>query len=170
MENISWVVNPIVWVTAAVAVVGGLIKFGMWAGAVNSDRRRYDDLLIYIRDRIDTILDRLPNPLIERASPLRLTQLGKEISNKAHALAWANRNLEQAKQRTDGKSPYEIQEHCFDEAKPENLTGEERNAVEAAAFDHGLKVSEILDVFAIELRDLLLTPNQVEDLPSPTRQ
>ena len=123
-----------------------------------------------VRPRRGYLLRQGIGVLIERASTLRLTELGKDISSKANATAWAKRNLAQAKQRTGGNSPYAIQEYCFEQAKPENLTGDEKNAVEAAAFDHGLKVSEILDVFAIELRGLLLTPNQVEDFPSPTRQ
>lgn len=146
-------------------LLGSVYAFGRWQGGVNSDLAKFNEFMGYVRGRIDDIFDRLPNPLTGSTSPLSLTDLGKQISNEIGAAQWAARNLADAKQGTKGKTPCEVQQYCFDLAKLENLSGEEKRKVEDAAFKQGLTVSQILDVLGIELRDLLLTPNQLGDLP-----
>ena len=157
--------NTFAMVTAILAASSALVGIGVWIGSVNSDRKNFREFMTHVRKRIDDIFDRLPNPLTNSSSPLSLTEMGREISVEIDARQWAARNLHDAKKATANKSPYETQQDCFDRAKMENLSGEEKRKVEDAAFNRGLTVSQILDVLAIELRDMLLSPNQLDNLP-----
>jgi len=158
--NISMV--EAVFILAGTGLVVLLI---IWYANVNSDRKTFKEFIAKIDKKLDDIFDRLPNRLVESTSPQRLTDLGMKISQEIDAAHWASRNLGNAIQATKGKSPYGVQQYCFDLAKLENLSSEEKRKVENSAFDQGVTVSEILDVLAIELRDLLLTQNQVDGLP-----
>ena len=55
-------------------------KFGKWQEEVDTDRKAFKDFMKEIRQDIKKILERLPQRTIESTSPLRLTDLGKKIS------------------------------------------------------------------------------------------
>ena len=78
---------------AAVAVVGLLItaaglifKSGKWKGEVDSDRRAFKEFMNNIEKKIEDILERLPpRKVVTQASPLQLTDFGKEIAEEIEA-------------------------------------------------------------------------------------
>ena len=57
----------------------------------------------------------------------------------------------------EGKTPYEIQEKCFDYVRHEYRPPDEvETRIKTCAYDHGIKRGQVLDVLAVELRDKLL--------------
>ncbi len=169
----EWVesVNPLWFVfafTVLAAMLTGVWKVARWSQEVDSDRESFKEFMSHVRSQIDQILERLRGvtPVAERASPFRLNELGQKVSDSANAKDWASRHLEEAKQTVEGRPPFEVQKFCFEFASEQNLTGEEKQIIQQVAFDNGLNLSHMMDVLGIELRDMLLSPKQVDELSS----
>ena len=56
----------------------------------------------------------------------------------------------------ENKSPYEIQEFCFQYAKELDPTPEQKLALDKTAYENGVETSTVRRVLAIVLRDKLL--------------
>ena len=67
-----------------------------------------------------------------------------------------------------GKSPYEIQSQCFDFVEEAELGQSMRKAVLDCAYENGISEDQVLDVLAIELRDIVLslTGHRPDDIPN----
>jgi len=141
----EWVesMNPLWFVfafTVLVAVLTGVWKVARWSQRVDADRDSFKEFMSHVRSQIDEILERLQGvtPVAERASQIRLNELGQKVSDSAKARDWASRNLEEAKRRVEGRPPFEVQKFCFEFASEQNLTGEEKQVIQQVAFDNGL--------------------------------
>ena len=156
----EWLANPVAWVAALSAlslVVGGAFAFGTWKGKVDSDRASFKEFMNEVRDDIKEILGRLPSPTVTDASPLQLTDCGKSISERLGAADLAQGLAPLLQAQVEGKTPYEIQETCFDYVRHEYEPPEDvETRVKTCAYDHGIKRGQVLDVLAVELRDKLL--------------
>ena len=66
-----------------------------------------------------------------------------------------------------GKSSYEIQSQCFDFVDQAELEQSMRQAVLDCAYENGISEDQVLDVLAIELRDIVLslTGHHPDDIP-----
>ena len=159
----DWIANnPPLAVIAIIAVATVLIKFGVWVGAINRDRSAFREFMQEVKDDIKQILLRLPPPVATSASPLQLTEYGESISRAIEADALALDLARSLIGSMQGKSPYEIQEACFEHTKERsNLAPDKRAAMETYAFDNGLDLNVVLKVVAIELRDVILQQLQV---------
>ena len=154
--------HPVV-VLAGVALA---VRLCVWYGAVNSDRDAFNKFMEEVRadikkigDRIDKIFDRLPVRAVAGSSPLKLTDLGKRISETVDASGLAEKLASRLSGEVEGKSPYGIQEFCGDYVKKEkaNLFDvDQANVLEMCAYEEGIKVDQVYDVIAIELRDKLI--------------
>lgn len=170
MTTFSWI-TPAVYLIAigvvggAVAIVWFLVNHSRWRGSVDTDRTNFTKFVEEIRERIEQIQQQIgqifnhlaANSLITSGSPLTLTDLGRKISARLDAKAWAKKHAAQVD--TTGMNAYRIQEFCFAYVKDEDrqpFSDDEREAIQDAAFEHGQKTKQIVDVFAIELRDKLL--------------
>ena len=112
-----------------------------------------------VRDNVNKILGRLGSDTVAGTSPLRLTEKGQRISARLNAAALAKEIAPRLEARVAGKQPYEIQEICFEYARREYVPSPEVQAlIMQCAFDNGIDRDQVLDVLAIELRDLLLPP------------
>lgn len=154
----QWLVNPLVWI-GLVALVFGI---GRWVGNVNSDRKSFKEFMNEVRDDIKKILDRLPPPLpVTAGSPLTLTDLGRQISQRLSAGALADDLVPVLRERTKGKDPYEIQELCFAYVRDGYEPPQELEVlIRRCAYENALKREQVLDVLAaVELRDRLLPPD-----------
>ena len=139
-------------------VVGGAFAFGTWKGKVDSDRASFKEFMNEVRDDIKEMLGRLPSPTVTDASPLQLTDCGKSISERLGAADLAQGLAPLLQAQIEGKTPYEIQERCFDYVRHEYEPPEDvETRVKTCAYDHGIKRGQVLDVLAVELRDKLLT-------------
>ena len=90
------------------------------------------------------------------ASPLVLTDLGKEVSVALGAEEWAGKLagtlVEQA-----GERDYEIQDFAFEYVEGADFTDVQQGRIRQVAYQHGLNEYSVRRVLAIELRDRLLT-------------
>lgn len=145
--------------TGAGAVVGlavVLLKVGAWKGRMDEHRDTVVAFMTEIRADIKKVLGLL-SPTIDAQSPMRLNDLGRKITEAVDAPAWAKRTAADLRERVEGKSPYDIQQFCFDYVNNEFRPDAEQDAViKDCAFKNGVPVSGVLDVLAIELRDVLL--------------
>ena len=64
-----------------------------------------------------------------------------------------------------GKSPYEVRQLCFRWVTVDKLTNDQKALVQDTAYSHGLTLTQVMEVLAIEVRDRLLTQEQQESLP-----
>ena len=157
-------INPLTILIATIAVITIIAKLAMWAEKVNQARTDFDDhkktlgeFMSEIRDDIKNILTRLPPVAVVGGSPLRLTDLGRSISDTLKAAEWAARIACDVKDRIDGKQPYEIQEICFEYVTNEfQPTVEQEAQMKACAYENGVETKQVFDVIAVELRDRLL--------------
>ena len=156
----EWLASPVAWVAALSLlsmVAGAAFAFGTWKGKVDSDRASFKEFMKEVRDDIKEILGRLPSPTVTDASPLQLTDCGKSISERLGAADLARNLAPLLRTQVEGKTPYEIQERCFDYVRHEYEPPEEvETRVKTCAYDHGIKRGQVLDVLAVELRDKLL--------------
>jgi len=152
-----WLSTPAI-VLATLAIIGAAVQAGKWIGNVNADRKSFRDFMQEIRDDIKAILQRLPAATITRSSPIRLTDLGREISKTIQAKKWAATVSEALANEAAGKSAYEIQalakKHCENDLQ---MTPEETSLCQTAAFDYGVTLEQVKGVLGIEVRDILLT-------------
>ena len=144
-------------IAGASVVVGIIFAAGQWKGRVDSDRDIFRSTLKEIRDDIKRVFQLLPRETIGGSSPLRLTELGRSISQTLNASQWAEDASRRLADRAEGQSPYDIQVMAFDyvekEFKPD---GDMESQIKRCAYDNGLRRKQVLDVLAIELRDALL--------------
>ena len=81
---------------------------------------------------------------------------------------WAKQTAKQLVGTVQGKSPYEIQSQCFDFVEEAELGQSMRKAVLDCAYENGISEDQVLDVLAIELRDIVLslTGHRPDDIPN----
>ncbi|MCY4610265.1 MAG: hypothetical protein OXC38_00900 [Gammaproteobacteria bacterium] len=154
-----------------IAVISGLCAFFQWKGAVNTDRTNFKAFMEKIDKKIDEIFSRLPPRTTGGQSPIRLTEMGEEISGELNAKAWAKKTAPEIVEKVKGKSEYEIQEECNRFARAIPLT-ETRSAIQAcdpsasgisasmmfrSAYQHGIEIEQVQDVLGVELRDAVLS-------------
>ena len=150
-------INPWMVVGGAVAVVSLIFFAGKWVGGIAEFKKHTMEFIAEIRDDIKKILERLPPVVVSGGSPLRLTDLGKSISQTVDAAAWAERIAPDLRSRVQGKQPYEIQEVCLNYIREEfKPTEEQDDKIKACASENGIDAQKVLDVLAVELRDNLL--------------
>lgn len=159
------------WLAAAATVAISLLSFtffiGRWVGRIN---QKVDDVnenlnttnttlnsfMKEVRNDIKTILGRLPPPTLGHNSPLRLTDLGREVSRELEATAWAQHLVVALQGELSGKPDYEVHEFCFDYVRDYQPAPEMDSQIKACAYEHGIDREAVLNVLAIELRDALL--------------
>ena len=121
-------------------------------------------------DRIETTLNRVNNTLnslslrfgtglTEGNSPIALNDKGRAISNKLKVGQWAKNEAQKLFEQYEGKSPYEIQQLCYSYVEPKDFdpTGISLSDMQEVAYMNAITVDMLKEVFAIELRDALLS-------------
>ena len=120
--------------------------------------------LAEVHRQIGEIFGRLPSEAVAGTSPLRLTELGKRVSEAVDGRELAVELAQGLLPQAEGKRPHQIARLCSDYVndtfKP---TAEQLDRFEAAAYEEGITRSEVFQVIAIELRDHLLA----HALPAP---
>ena len=166
-------------VIAGLGLIGAaaLVKLGMWIGGANKQvtavekhvegaekhMSAVERLLQEIREDIKRLL-RWSETAAAGGSPLRLTDLGRRISDMLDAPAWARETAPILRPRVEGEPPYEVHDACFafveDEFEPSD---EFHVTIRMCAYELGIDRAEVNTVLAITLRDELLEPS-----PSPS--
>ena len=145
-------------VLASIGAIATLIKIGEWKGKVDTDRDSFKNFMGEIRNKLDKLIFHLiPDTVVSSASPTRLTELGKSVSNMINATNLAEQLAVELEKEVVGKSPYEIQEFCNDyminkfEPSPDQII-----KFGNCAYEKGIQVESVSRVISIELRDKLL--------------
>ena len=157
-----------IWLIASLTVGGLLFRAGVWVGAVNTDRASFKAFTEAVRNDIrelqrdiKTLLRWQDSPTIASKSPLRLTKIGKKVSDTLNMPSMAETLVPILKSRVAGMSPYDIQEFCFDYIRDEHKpNAEDEKRIKDCAYDNGLDRDDVMDVLAIMLRDKLLEPQE----------
>ena len=156
----EWFTNPVVWIgiiSVMSVLIGAIFGIGRWVGTVNANQTSFKAFMTEVRDDIKQILTRLSPATVTSGSPLRLTDLGRAISQTLDASEWAEGIAQTLTERIKGKQPYEIQDFCLEyighEFKP---TAEQDAKIKACAYENGITSEKVRDVLAVELRDKLL--------------
>ena len=165
MNTTATVIATSIAVTVLLAFIGFVWSLGNWRGEVNSDRSNFKEFMSEFRDKLDDI-SRTVHLLLGASktvsaseSPLRLNDFGLKISEEFSAKAWAKAYAEadDVRQQVVDKSPYDVQEFCFDHVTEDILTKDELQKAKDIAYDNGTILSNVLRVLAFELRGRLLT-------------
>ena len=173
MITVEWW-HPVVVGTALLGVGLGI---GTWVHKVNSDRKSFREFMVEVRngfrdihDTLNDILWRISSASQERGGSLRLSDKGRVMSKSLRVREWASDTGPGLRSRVEGMNPYRVQEFCFDYAKEEfDPADEQEIKIKECAYENAVTRDEVLDVFAIELRDFLLkADNHREGSGSPT--
>ena len=177
-EN-AWVFTVVIGGLAIVIAIGTIIfKFAMWMQKINSDRDTlradsdtlradsdtFKDFMKEIREdikkiheKINKILGHIDKTTVSSGSPLHLTELGEKISGEIQARQWAEKTATEFTEKVRDKQPYEIQEICFEHVREKFKPDSDLDSkIGTAAYENGIKRDEVLNVLAIELRDVLM--------------
>lgn len=172
-------VPPWAWagiLTVALGFLSLVLALGKWMGSINEHKKQVTAFMDEVRDDIKKILGRLPPTTTTGSSPLALTDFGDEISKDLGAKGWAQRTADRLRDQITGKQDYEVQEFCFDYVTGDETKLEMGDLIRSCAYEHGIDQQGVLDVLAIELRDVLLAQkgsdrdkhkgSEATDLPS----
>lgn len=151
--------NPTIIFLTLSAIVG----IAYWAGSTHKSVKTLEGFMKEVRDDIKEILRKFPSLTVTRSSPLQLTDLGREISEKLKASDWANQTAPHLVASVVGKHPYEIQEFCLEyvASKESTISQEMNEKIKTCAFENGIGKDEVLKVLAVILRDVLLKDDDV---------
>ncbi|MCY3826306.1 MAG: hypothetical protein OXG10_02835 [Candidatus Dadabacteria bacterium] len=151
-------------IIAALGVLYGLglfiFKVGGWHNSVNTDRENFKEFMEEVRKDLKELIKKVSviSGTLDAKSPVELNKTGQTISKELNVPSWARETAPDFVAQLKGKQPYQIQEFSFDCVKGSKsiLTESIEIQAEIAAYEHGLVKSDILDVFAVELRNELL--------------
>ena len=158
-----------------VAALSALFWLGHWIGKINEHKTGVGKTIDEIRKDIKKILKRMPVPTVTGASPLQLTDLGKSISEDLNAEEWAKSIVSSLQDQVKGMLPFEIQEWCLNYVKYDlQPNASQTLRLNMAAYNNALDLDAVLDVLALEMRDLMLDLFEIPNLDSeqpdtPTR-
>lgn len=126
-------------------------------GAINELNLTIKELNSDIKVLFRNNLEGSSEPIVERKSPLRLTDRGDSISEALGVKAWATQTAQDVFPKLKLSLPYDIQVFCMDYVDhTSNFDTEFMERIKRYAYDEGLTVGQIRDVLAIELRDAIL--------------
>ncbi len=142
-----------------------LIKGGAWIGSTNTSidflKKGLADVkksLEVVQDDIKKILGRLPEQkTTQSSSPIKLTDLGKDVSKHVDADIWVANNFSEVFDKAKGKEEFEIFEICKEHVNRSFAEREEfARIVKSAAYNFGIEEEQVLAVYQIELRDYVI--------------
>ena len=159
--DMDWI-RPIIVVT--IPTIGLVVWLARWFGkhsewvkGMEEFKQDTKETLAEIREDIKKLLAAQPRSVIAGASPMQLTDLGKEVSECVGAAAWAEQLAPQLIDDVKANNAYEVQEFCVGFMREDyEPTAEQDQSFKQCAYDHGIKLEQVLDVCAVELRDRLL--------------
>ena len=119
---------------------------------------KLDDTVAKVQETLKRILERLaPPPAVGGRSPIQLTDFGRELSATGSAAEWARTHAPDLQAEAVGKEEFEVFDMCV--SYVENLFGSDadfQRRVKATAYQHGTEHAQVLKVYQVELRDILL--------------
>ena len=145
--------------TLGVLVV--VFQAGGWKKDVDRDRTRVNNTLRVILRRVNALfreIERLGavRNTTRRTSPLQLTDLGREVSAQLEASQWATETAHALRAEIQGMEPYRIRDFVKEYVDNTPLGSEMDAKISRCMSEFALDEQQVLDVLAVELRDVLL--------------
>ena len=144
----------------------GLIRIGRWTQAVDSDRTAFNSFMDKVDGKLDRIIAALGPAAVARGSPLKLTELGRAISESLDAETWAQDTLHILLDRAaeaEFSEAFEFHELANAYVTQEfNPSGDFLRRMRACAYENGVPLEQVQSVLIVVLRDALLA---AEDNP-----
>ena len=136
---------------------------------IDGHMKRMDGYFTTIAGNTGQIFMRLS--VMERRSPLRLNELGRSIADSLDFRNWVADIAGSLHDSMRDKSEYDIQEFCFEYFRHELQPSEEQEGkLKDCAYQAGVPVSVVLDVLALEMRDILIAAKQSDPNASSASQ
>ena len=163
----DWLTNPATY-AAIFAGIGVIILIGdrVFSGGRLFERisvlqdtiKTINKSIDEIRNDIKDIFGRLPAETFKSNSPRTLTDLGKEISENLKASDWAEEHSTRIFSSFQDKQPYEIDRYSFEFVEKIAMSSLEFDkTIQQTAYERGISTYGVKAVFAIELRDAILS-------------
>ena len=141
-------------ITAAVALITGVVAISRWTGRVDTRLENLESAAKTVAKDIKKIL-KLWQPEVAGASPLQLTELGDRMAVFMRAQDWAGAIAPGLLPEVVNKPAFEVDKfarHHVDE----NLDPDMERRVDACAYEFGRKSSGVRNVLQVVLRAELL--------------
>jgi len=113
----AWLAGAPWWVVAGlvIAIVALIFRVGAWKASTDSRLGVLEEAageiradVKEVRAGIEKMFRRFPTLAVERDSPVRLTELGKDISATADTEAWTLKHVSHLMNETSGKPEFEV--------------------------------------------------------------
>lgn len=151
------------WVTLGITLITALVtavwKLSAWWKEHAIEHTRITKMLTKIEAAVTaietavaTLLGREP-AIAVAGSPLRLNELGLEVSSCVNGKKLAEDLAPEVRKRLPSDNPYDVQVFCQEYFETQH---EATDTFKRCAYDHGIKLKQVQYVCAIELRDELL--------------
>ena len=153
------------WIAIVGVSIGtGLVWLILWIGSVREHKSAASETFKEIKNTLGrlerimgSILLRVRGGTTEGGSPLQLTDLGKSISEDLDTKEWAKAIVPSLQDQVKGMLPFELQDWCLSYVKNEfQPTASQTLRLNMAAYNNALDLDAVLDVLALEMRDLML--------------
>ena len=155
--------NPLIYVIGIPSLIGGIYAIVRISLAIGQWKGRNDESVTSIKGTLETIQNdvkkifRLLSPEAEVASPLRLTDLGREVSADLDGTNWAEKTASELVDQLRGKQPFEIDAYASEYVQDDSHFSDELlRKMQESGYNRALKLERVRNVLAIELRDALL--------------
>ena len=134
-------------------------SFGESLREVKTNQTAFWQSMKQVEEKISNIPERLPSQTVVKAkSPIQLAKFGKKISENLSVDKWAADHAVRLIDRASEKQEFEIFEICVEyvEDQFDNDFNFNRN-FRKGAYEVGTDIENVKKVYAVELRDALLT-------------
>lgn len=151
-----------------------VFKMGKWGEVFSNHKERIGniesirDLVLELNTKVSLIYQNLnPNALTMAQSPVGLSDAGLEVANEIQAeTIFKNYSSELGRivEKTSCTNPYDIQQRSFSVANkdlPVLLTEPDLEKIKTAAFHRGLLVEDIMPIFGVLLRNMVLEQKNI---------
>ena len=157
------IIVPIVF-----AVLGAVIALTRWMTKVDEDRNKFKTFIDKMEVKWELIQDKLESigrdlarieatrNTTEKASPLKLTDLGCKVSEQLGATEWARETATELRSEVEGMEAYEISAYSRDYVDNTKLPDEIDVRIAVCMGEHEIDEHQVLDVLFVELCDALL--------------
>ena len=109
---------------------------------------------------VESLKWRQSSTTTERNSVLQLSELGEAVSSDIGAQDWAVGLLLDMEVRDVDEfvdmQPYDVQAKCFDYVGKLDMPVDRLNVVKTCAYKNGIDIQQVLDVLALEMRNVLM--------------
>ena len=150
------------------AVLGAVIAITRWMTKVNEDRTRFKTFIDRMEVKWELIQEKFESigrDLVRieavrnttaKSSPLKLTDLGRKVSEQLRATEWARETAAELRSEVESMEAYEISAYSRDYVDNTKLPDEIDARIAECMAEHEIDEHQVLDVLFVELRDALL--------------